>query len=136
MFAIISPLLRFRGLAFAGKETEEVSNWFLEALPVNILEMGREAADQTVEETAMKSLIVLGLWLDILFVGKTATSSAGAYSQEEAGINLGSESSKIKIEVVLAGEDIIFHNAPTEMVPICFTDTEYPNYAYSCNFFG
>ena len=124
MFAIISPLLRFRGLALAGKETEELNNWFLEALPVNILEMGREAAVQTVEETAMKSLIVLGLWLDILFVGKTATSSAGAYSQEEAGINLGSESSKIKIEVVLAGEDIIFHNAPTEMVPICFTDFE------------
>ena len=86
--------------------------------------MGREAAVKSFEETAMESLIVLGMWLDLLFVENTAPTSAGTSSQEEVGIHLGSESSKIRIEVTLAGEDIIFHNAPTEMVSISFTDFE------------
>jgi hypothetical protein len=33
LYTVIKALLRFRGLALAGKEAEELSNWFLEALP-------------------------------------------------------------------------------------------------------
>jgi hypothetical protein len=124
LYTVIKALLRFRGLALAGKESEELSNWFLEALPGNILEMGREAAVKSFEETAMESLIVLGLWLDVLFVGNTASNSAGASSQEEVGIHLGSVSSKIRIDVGLGEDDIIFQNAPSEMVSISFTDFE------------
>jgi hypothetical protein len=74
LYTVIKALLRFRGLALAGKESEELSNWFLEALPGNILEMGREAAVKSIEETAMEALVVLGLWLDVLFVGNTASN--------------------------------------------------------------
>ncbi len=65
LYTVIKELLRFRGLELAGKEAEELSNWFLEALPGNKLEMGREASVKSFEETAIESLIVLGMWLDL-----------------------------------------------------------------------
>ena len=58
MFIFVKSLLRFRGLAFADKEDGELSNWFSDALPENILEMGREAEGKAFEENAMESLAV------------------------------------------------------------------------------
>ena len=124
MFIFVKSLLRFRGLAFADKEDGELSNWFSDALPENILEMGREAEGKAFEENAMESLAVLGMWLDLLFIVKTTPSSSGAFSQEEVGIHLGSEASRIQLEVDLVGDEIKFNNAPIEVTAINFTDFE------------